>query len=86
MIDDLRRDVSKIDSKLIELLAKRMKLSVEIGREKKISNIEIHQKTREVTVLDSVKLLANSLGLSEPFVTDIYTLIISESRRIQDES
>ncbi len=86
MIDDLRRQVSKIDSELIGLLAKRMELSVQIGREKKTSGIEIHQKTREVTVLDSVKLLANSLGLPEAFVTDVYTLIIAESRRIQDES
>lgn len=85
MIDDLRKQVSKIDSELITLLAKRMELSVQIGREKKASDIEIHQKTREMAVLDSVKLLANSLGLSESVVTDIFVVIFAESRRLQSK-
>ncbi len=86
MIDDLRKQVSKIDSELITLLSKRMELSVQIGHEKKASNIEIQQKTREVAVLDSVKLQANSLGLSESFVADVFTGIMAESRRVQNES
>lgn len=85
MIDDLRKEIDKLDSELVKLLAKRMELSAQVGHEKEASGIEIHQKTREMTVLDSAKLLANSLGLAESFVTDIYALIFAESRKIQSE-
>jgi len=83
MLDDLRKEVDKVDAELIRLLAKRLHLSTEIGREKKATGVEIHQKTREMTVLDQAKLLANSLGISEAFITDIYSLILSESRQVQ---
>lgn len=86
MIDDLRGQVDKVDAELVKLLAKRMDLSVQIGREKKSTGADIHQKTREMAVLDSTKLLANSLGLSESVVTDIFVVIFAESRRIQGES
>lgn len=86
MIEDLRKQVDALDIELIKLLAKRMELSAEIGKAKKESGMEIHQKTREMTVLDSTKLLADSLGLSEAFVTDIYTVIFAESRRLQNET
>ena len=86
MIEDLRKEIDKLDSELVKLLAKRMDLSVQIGREKKAAGTEIHQKTREMAVLDSAKLLANSLGLSESLVTDIYAIIFAESRRIQRDS
>jgi chorismate mutase/prephenate dehydratase len=83
MIDDLRKEIDQIDVQLVKILAKRMELSSEIGREKEAAGIKVHQKTREVAVLDSAKLLANSLGLSEDLVTDIYALIFNESRRLQ---
>lgn len=85
MIDDLRKEVDKLDSELVKLLAKRINLSVQIGHEKKAAGTEVHQKTREMTVLDSAKLQADSLGLSNAFVTDIYSIIFTESRRLQSE-
>ena len=86
MIDDLRKEIDKLDTELVKLLARRMELSLQMGREKKAAGIEIHQKTREMTVLDSAKILADSLGLSESFVTDLYALIFAESRKIQNDA
>ena len=85
MIEELRKEIDKIDSELIKLLAKRMELAVQIGNEKKTTGEEVHQKTREMRVLDTAKLLADSLGLSESFVTDLYALIFTESRKVQGE-
>lgn len=85
MIDDLRKEIDKLDAELVRLIARRMDLSVQIGREKKASGAELHQKTREMTVLDTAKLLADSLGLSETLITDIYALIFAESRRLQSQ-
>lgn len=83
MIDELRKEIDGIDVQLVKLLAKRMEISLEIGREKRAAGTEVHQKTREMAVLDRAKLLADSLGLSEALVVDIYALIFNESRRLQ---
>lgn len=86
MIDDIRKQIDRIDIDLINLLATRMSLATQIGREKKASGAEILQATRESVVLDKAKLLADTLGLSDDFITKLYTVILSESRRIQGQA
>ncbi len=82
-IDELREQIDSVDREIVELLKKRMDIAKQIGKLKMQSSTSVHQKTREVAVLDRIKLLANSLGLSEDFVIDLYTLIFAESRRLQ---
>lgn len=84
MIEDVRKEVDKIDVELVKLLAKRMELAAKIGKEKKASGMDIHQRTREVTILDQVKLLGDTLGLSDVFITNLYQVILIESRRTQE--
>jgi chorismate mutase len=86
MIDDIRKQIDRVDIDLMNLLAKRMDLAAQIGREKKVAGEEVLQATRESVVLDKVKLLADTLGLSEDFVTSLYTVILTESRRIQAQA
>jgi len=86
MIDEIRREIDKIDSELISLLAKRMNLSNKIGNEKQGSGAEIHVKTREIAVLDQAKLLGDRAGLTDAFITSLYQVILMESRRIQEAS
>lgn len=83
MIEDIRKQIDRVDIELIHLLAKRMDLAATIGREKRELGEEVIQATRESVVLDKVKLVADTLGLSEAFITDLYTVILAESRRIQ---
>jgi chorismate mutase/prephenate dehydratase len=84
MINELRKEVDKLDTELISLLAKRMDLSRQIGNEKKESGEDIHVRTREITVLDQVKLLGDRAGLADAFVTNLYQVVLAESRRIQE--
>lgn len=83
MIEDIRKQIDRVDIDLVHLLAKRMDLAATIGREKKELGEEVIQATRESVVLDKVKLLADTLGLSETFITDLYNIILAESRKIQ---
>jgi monofunctional chorismate mutase len=85
MIDELRKEVDKLDAELISIIGKRMDLSRQIGEEKRESGEEIHAKTREITVLDQVKLLGNQAGLDDAFITNLYQTILAESRRVQEE-
>lgn len=86
MISELRREIDKIDAEIVKLLAKRMELSQQIGKEKQQTGEEIHVRTREIEVLDLVKLLGDQLGLQESFLTDLYTVILKESRQIQESA
>lgn len=83
MIDDIRKQIDRIDIELINLLAKRMELVVQIGKEKKVSGEEVLQATRESVVIDKAKLLADTLGLDDTFITNLYSVILVESRKIQ---
>jgi chorismate mutase-like protein len=83
MIDEIRKQIDDLDEELIQLLAKRMDLSRQIGEEKQATGAEIHVKTREIAVLDRVKFAADQQGLSEAFVTDLYQVILAESRKTQ---
>jgi chorismate mutase len=85
MIDDIRKQIDRVDIELINLLAKRMDLAVQIGREKKASGEEVRQATRESVVIDKAKLVADTLGLDDTFITNLYTVILTESRRIQSQ-
>jgi len=86
MIDELRKEIDKIDSEIISLLAKRIALSQKIGNEKQTTGADIHVKTREITVLDQVKLLGNQSGLDDAFITSLYQVVLTESRRVQGEA
>lgn len=86
MIDDIRKKVDRVDAELIRLLAKRMELVTGIGREKKELGGEVLQATRESVILDKAKLLADTLGLDDAFITNLYTVILAESRRIQSQA
>ena len=83
MLEDLRREMDKLDAQLVKVLADRMELSRKIGEAKLAEGTPIHQKTREIAVLDKAKILGNSLGLNDTFLTDLYSLILSESRKSQ---
>lgn len=81
----LRRQIDQIDNDLIELLAKRMNVSREIGAYKKEHNIPIVQAARYGDIMTSRVLAAKSMGMSEEFMRQVLSSIHEESVRIQLE-
>lgn len=81
----LRRQIDQIDNELIELLAKRMNISREIGTYKKEHNIPIVQAARFDDIMRSRVLAAKAMGMSEEFMKQILSSIHEESVRIQLE-
>ena len=57
-LEDFRKEINKIDNKLIELLNERGKITQKIGTLKKGLNIEIHQPKREKQIIEQIKTLA----------------------------
>lgn len=77
-LDDVRLDIDKIDAKILSLLNERMEKAILTKKFK----TTVEDKPREQIVLDKVR--RSSHCLVEPqFSVDIYSFIISESKRLQ---
>lgn len=79
----LRRQIDEIDESLLELLAKRMRISREIGIYKKEHNMPILQSPRYSEILEKRATMGSSMELSPDFVKEIVKEIHEESVRQQ---
>ncbi|MCP5105737.1 MAG: bifunctional 3-deoxy-7-phosphoheptulonate synthase/chorismate mutase type II [bacterium] len=84
-VSELRREIDKIDYKIVELLAKRMDTAKEIAIHKMKEGIAIFHPSRWEELMES--RIKEGLGrdLSENFVSKLYQLIHEESCRLQEE-
>lgn len=74
-LESLRKEIDRIDSSLVSLLAERMDISEAIGTIKEHSGMTILQTGRWNVVLEKVRDLAKEKNLDEDFVTEIFTTI-----------
>lgn len=81
----LRRQIDQLDNELVEVLAKRMKISREIGEYKKNHNMPIVQAGRYGDIMNSRVVAARQMGMSDEFMRQILSTIHEESVRIQVE-
>ena len=79
----LRRQIDEIDENLLELLAKRMRISREIGMYKKEHNMPILQSPRYSEILEKRASIGGAMELSTDFVKEIMKEIHEESVRQQ---
>jgi chorismate mutase len=83
-IAHLRSMIDEVDEQILGLLARRMKVSMEIGQLKKRNNIAILQPERWQKVLQERLESAKAKGLDEPFTAQLYQCIHEESIRFQE--
>lgn len=82
---DLRREIDTIDNELLELLAKRMRISTEIGTYKKEHGIAVLQTGRYNEILEKRIVNGEKLGMSREFMRTFLEAIHEESVRVQVE-
>ncbi|MDR2146734.1 MAG: bifunctional 3-deoxy-7-phosphoheptulonate synthase/chorismate mutase type II [Tannerella sp.] len=82
-ISKLRHQIDDIDEGLLELLAKRMRISHEIGIYKKEHNMPILQTVRFDEILDKRSKAGIAMDLNPEFVKKILSAIHEESVRLQ---
>jgi chorismate mutase len=80
-----RAYIDELDTKLIEILGKRMKLAEKIGQLKKEKNVAILQNKRWNEILGRMILDGENKGLNEEFVLKIYKAIHQESIAHQEK-
>lgn len=88
-LDAIRQEIDDIDLRVLDLLAKRMKLSEEIGKHKKHNRVSILQLNRWNEILEKAKDMGRERGLSEGFISHYLNAVHQESiarqANIEDE-
>lgn len=85
-LEDLRKQIDKLDYEIVELISKRTEVAEEIGREKAASKKPVTDNQREGFVLQRVRKYAAEKGLNENAIGSIYEHIIAEAKNAQSAS
>ena len=78
-LEALRKQIDDVDNQLLELLAKRMRISREIGTYKKENGLTVVQTARYSEILEKRGAQATLIGISNQCVRDIFEHIHEES-------
>ena len=84
-LDELRAVIHKLDNDLLELLARRMAVSTNIGEYKRDNNVIVLQVAHWRKLIETSISSGYQLGLTKEFVKGVYQLIHDESIRKQIE-
>ncbi|NBW27203.1 MAG: 3-deoxy-7-phosphoheptulonate synthase [Flavobacteriaceae bacterium] len=84
-MEKLRAKIDITDSKILELLGKRMKVAEEIGAIKKAKNVAVLQNKRWEKILEKMVADGEEKGLSEEFILKLYKAIHQESISHQEK-
>ena len=83
-IEELRKEIDKVDNDIILLIKKRLDLVPDIREYKRIANLPIRQNKREMELIEKNKKHATSLGLNEVAIEKIFRILIDESIKKQE--
>ncbi len=84
LLTKLRNEVDRTDEAIIELLLKRLDLSIEIGRIKSSIGLNTYDARREKEIDSNIDKLTETQDIKK-HLKRIYERIIDESRAIQRE-
>ncbi len=83
-LEYLRQVMDSLDTEIIDLVARRMQISGEIGALKKAANMTVYQPERWREIVENLTTRANGpLNLSREFIISLYEVIHHESIKKQ---
>jgi chorismate mutase len=84
-LNDVRRRIDYLDNDIIDLISSRINLVPSIIEYKKKHSLPIYQPGREQELYEKYARLANRHDINPELVQDIFKLIITEMRQLQDK-
>jgi len=82
-LEDLRRDIDRVDEVIVRLLNERARVVCEIGRVKKDTGEQVYQPEREKAVIEHVRGIAVEGPLGPEAIARLFERIIDEARRLE---
>jgi len=84
-LDNVRADISRVDSEIIRLIAQRQELAAKVAQIKIAGGIPIHDQNRAGEVLESVFDQAVEYRIDPVSVRKIFEMLITMSEERQRE-
>jgi 4-amino-4-deoxychorismate mutase len=84
-LDQFRQEIDILDTQIIEALGKRFEVCRQVAHFKKAENIPMMQPGRVEEVKKSRQGMGLRHSIDADFMLNLYSLIIQESCRIEDE-
>ena len=84
-IEQLRLQITKVASDIIELIAKRQHRAKKIGQYKKKNNMQVYDRTREALLREFHDNVCSEHKVSATMVARIFEILIEESRKVQND-
>jgi len=84
-INDVRKNINKVDADILKLLAERRKLSHEVATTKEQSDKPIRDLERESELLSKIIGIGKEVGLDSHYTSKIFYTIIDDSIRLQQK-
>lgn|GEM_PF-1266703 len=82
-LQEMREEIDEIDRKIIKLLERRFQIVNEIAKLKRELGLRIEDNEREASIIENCK--KSSKELDEEFIEELMRLVISHSKKIQEE-
>jgi chorismate mutase len=82
-LDRIRAGIDAADDGLVDLLARRRGLVLELAKIKKVLDLPIYDRKREQALIDRVKKSGAERKLNEEFVEVLFRLIVMNSKEVQ---
>lgn len=82
-LEELRKKIDEADTKIVKLIAERIRIAKDIGREKRKLGKQIEDAEREARVLDNVRRIAQEENINQKDIESIYKQIITISKSVQ---
>ncbi len=82
-VEDLRKKIDETDARIVKLLAERIRIAEEIGKEKEGQSKQVEDKGREEIVLGKVRSIAREENINQEAIESIYRQIIAIAKSVQ---
>ena len=82
-LEELRKKIDETDARIVGLIADRIKIAEEIGKEKRKQGKQIEDTEREERVLENVRSLAQEENINQADIQSIYRQIVTISKSKQ---
>ena len=82
-LEELRRDIDRVDEVLVRLLNERARCACEVGKLKKTLGLDVYQPEREKDVIAHVRSIAVEGPLGPDAIARLFERIIDEARSLE---
>jgi len=81
-IDDIRKEIDRLDNELLKIFNERADLALKIGEIKKEKGLPVYDPDREKRIFDRMRS-ANPGPLEDNAIVRLFERVIDESRRLE---